>query len=83
MALSIKDYTIIKVPQAVHHQTDVRYGKSNGIPESCISVILVRWILFRSASPWDELDLDGILGKADQLVKSLGTCRYLGIADLP
>ena len=30
MALSIRDYTIIKVVQATHHQGDVIYGTSRG-----------------------------------------------------
>ena len=31
MALSIRDYTIIKVVQATNNQDDVRYGTSRGI----------------------------------------------------
>ena len=31
MAVSIRDYTIIKVVQASPHQGDIRYGKSRGI----------------------------------------------------
>ena len=30
MAVSIRDYTIIKVVQASHHQGDIRYGESRG-----------------------------------------------------
>ena len=43
----------------------------------------VSWTLFRSSGPWDKLDLDAILGKGDQLFKSLGKFRYLGMEDLP
>ena len=31
MALSIRDYTIIKVVPTTHHQGDVRYGTNRGI----------------------------------------------------
>ena len=37
MALTTKDYTIIKVVQATHHQVDVRYGTCRGIHCSYIS----------------------------------------------
>ena len=70
IALSIRDYTIIKVDQATHHQGDVRYGTTRGIECSCTSLISVSWTLFRSPGRWDKLDLDGILGKGDQLFKS-------------
>ena len=83
MALSIDDYTIIKVVQAAHHQGDVRYGTSRGIQCSCISLISVSWTLVRSPGQWNTLDLNDILGTEDQLFKSLGKSRYLGIEDLP
>ena len=83
MALSIRDYTIIKLVQATHHQDDVRCGTTRGIQCSCMSLISVSWTLFRSPGRWDKLDLDDILGKGDQLFKSLGKFRYLGMEDLP
>ena len=43
MALSIRDYTIMKVAQANHHQGDARYGKSRGMQCSCMSVISITW----------------------------------------
>lgn len=43
----------------------------------------VSWTLFRSLGRQDKIDLDGILGKGDQLFKSLGNFRYLGMEDLP
>ena len=46
---------------------------------ACISCI----ILFKSPDWWDKLDLDGILDIGDQLFKSLGKFRYLGMEDLP
>lgn len=39
--------------------------------------------MFRSPGRWDKLGLDSILGKGDQLFKSVGKCRYLGMEDLP
>ena len=38
--------------------------------------------LFRSLGQWNKFDLDRILGKGDQLFKSLCKYRYLGIEDL-
>ena len=60
MALSIRDYTIIKVVQATHHQCDVRYGGTRGIQCSCMSLMPLSWTLFRSPGRCDKLDLDGI-----------------------
>ena len=48
-----------------------------------MSLITVIWTLFRSPGQWKKLDLDGLLGKGDQLFKSLNRFRYLGIEDLP
>ena len=48
-----------------------------------MSVITVIWTLFRSPGQWKKLDLDGLLGKGDQLFKSLNRFRYLGIENLP
>ena len=57
MALSIWDYTIIKVVQATHHQGDVRFGTSRSIQCSCMSLMLVPWALFRSPDMWDKFHL--------------------------
>ena len=83
MALGANDYIVFLLVQATHQQVDVRYGTYRGIPSSCISLISVRRILLRSLGQWNKLDLDGILGKGDQLFKSFGKFRYLGIEDLP
>ena len=83
MALNIRDYTIIKVVQATHHQGDLRYGTTRSIQCSCMSLMSVSWTLFRSPGRWDKLDLDGILGEGDQLFKSLCKFRYHGMKDLP
>ena len=79
--LSARDYIIIKVIQATHHQGAVKYGKSRGIQCSCMCLISV--ILFRSPGQWNKFDVDDILGKGDPLLKFLGHFRYLGIEDLP
>ena len=47
-----------------------------------MSLITVIWTLFRSPGQWKKLDLDGLLGKGDQLFKSLNRFRYLGIENL-
>ena len=79
----MRDYTIIKVVQATHHQGDVRYGISTGMQCSCMSLVSLRWTLFKSPALWDKFDLDWILGKGDQLFKFIGKFRYLGTEDLP
>ena len=48
MALSIRDYSIIKAVKAAQHQGDVRYGTSRGMQCSCMSLMSVTWTLFRS-----------------------------------
>ena len=48
-----------------------------------MSLISVTWILFRSPGMWDTFDLDCVLGKVDQLSKSIGKFRYLRMEDLP
>ena len=78
MALSIRDYTIIKVVQATHNQGDVRYGINRGIQCSCMSLMPITWILFISPGLWDKFDLDSILAKGDQFFKFIGKSRYLG-----
>ena len=39
MELNIRDYTIIKVAPATHHQDDIIYGASRGIKYSCMSLV--------------------------------------------
>lgn len=58
MALSIRDCTIIKVVQTAHHQGDVRYSTSRGIPCSCIYLMIVAWTSFKSPDLLDKFDLD-------------------------
>ena len=83
MAVSIRDYTIIKVVQDSHHQGDIRYGESRGIQCSCMSFMSVSWELFKSPGMWDNFDLDCILARGDQLFKFIGKFRYLVVEDLP
>ena len=83
MAVSIRDYTIIKVVQASHHQGDIRYGESRGIQCSRMSFMSVSWKLFKSPGMWDNFGLDCILARGDQLFKFIGKFRYLGVEDLP
>ena len=82
MALSIRDYTIIQVALATHHQGDVRYGTSR-LQCLCILLILASWTFFRSPGLWSKLDWDAILDKWNLFFKSPGKFRYLGIEDLP
>ena len=56
MALSILDYTIIKVVQATHHQVDVTYGTNKEC--SFMFFMSVTWKLFRSPGLWDKFGLD-------------------------
>ena len=75
MELSMRDYTIIRLVQATHHQGDVRHGTDMvhlGVQCSCMSLISLSWILFKSPGLWDKFDLDCILGKGDQLFKFIG-----------
>ena len=83
MSLSIRDYTLIKVVQASHHQGDVKYGVSRGIQCSCMSLISVSWTLFKSADLWNNFDLDCILGKGSQLFKYIAKFKNLGAEGLP
>ena len=83
MALSIRDYIIIKVVQVTHHQGDVRYGTSRGIQCSCMSLMSFTWTFYRSTGLWHKFDLDSILHKGDHLFKFTGKFRYLGMEDLP
>ena len=75
MALRIRDYTILKVVQATHHQGDVRYCTFRGIQCSCISLMSITWVLFRSLDLWDKFDLDSILGKEDHCLNLLENLR--------
>ena len=43
MLLSIRDYTLINVVQASHHEVYVRYGASMGMQCACMSLISVSW----------------------------------------
>ena len=60
MALGIRDYMIIKVVWAIHHQGDVRYGTSRSKQGSCMSLIIVNWALFKSPGVWDKFDINCI-----------------------
>ena len=59
MALSIRNYTIIKVVQATHYQGDIRYSTFRG--KQCIYLISVSWTLFKPPGLWDKFDLDSML----------------------
>ena len=83
MALSIRDYTIIKVVQATHHQDDVRYSISRGIQCSYMSLMSVTWTMFKSPGIWDKFDLDCILSEGNQLFKFIGKFRYFWREGLP
>ena len=39
--------------------------------------------LIKSISRWDGIDFDQILGKSDELFKSLNKFKLLGVEDLP
>ena len=67
MLLSIRDYTIITVVQASHHQGDVRYGASMVIQWLCMSLISVGWALLKSPDLWNNFNLDSILEKYWQI----------------
>ena len=73
MALSIRDYTIIKVVQATTVMSDTVH---QGVFNAHVSLVSVSWILFRSPGLWEKFDLDCILGKEDQL-SSLGNLDIL------
>ena len=40
----------MKVVQAIHHQGDIRYGILRGMQCSCMSIMSLCWILFKSES---------------------------------
>ena len=71
-----------KVVQTTNHQDDVRYGTSMDIQCSCMSLNSVTGTLFKSTGLWDELDLDCILSKDNQLFKFIWKFRYLGMERL-
>ena len=79
MALSIRDYPIIKAVKAAHHQGDVRYGTSRGMQCSCMSLMSVTWTLFKFPGIWDKFDVDSILRKRDHLFNVIGKFRYLRV----
>ena len=79
MALSIKDFIIIKIVQAICHQGDVRYSIFRVVYCSCLFLTSVGWTLLKSPGHWGKFDLDCILGKGDQLFEYIGKFRYLGI----
>ena len=83
MALRIRDYTIARVAQTTHHESDVTYGASRRVKCSYISLISATWALLKSSGLWYKFDLAYISGKRDQLFKFIGKFRYLGIKDLP
>ena len=66
MALSIKNNAVVKVVQGTHRQGNVRYGTCRGIQCSCMPLMPVTWILFKSPGIWNKFDLDCILCKGDQ-----------------
>lgn len=42
VTLSTRDYAMVKVVQATHHEGDVRYGVFRGIQCSCMSLISLK-----------------------------------------
>ena len=58
MALTSRDYLIVKVVQSPNHQGDVRYGTSRGIHCSCMSLVSLSLTLFRFPGLWDTFDID-------------------------
>ena len=78
MTLRIRNYTIIKVVQATHHQSDVRYGIYRGIKCSCLSHMSITWTMFKSPGKWDKFDLNCILCGGDLLFKFIGKFSYTG-----
>ena len=81
MALSIRDYPIIKAAKAAQHQGDVRYNTSRCMQCSCMSLVSDTWALFTSPAIWDKFDLDSILRKRDHLFEVIGKFRYLRVED--
>ena len=69
MALSIRDYTIIKVIQVTHHQGDVRFCRSRVIQWSFVSLISVSWTFVKYLGLWNKFDLDYILRRGYQMFK--------------
>ena len=74
---------ISKIAQGTHHQGGIRYGTSTSIQCLCMSLVVVCWSLIKSISRWDGIDLDRILGKGDELFKSLNKFKLLEVEDLP
>ena len=78
MALCNFDTRIVKVVQVTHHQADIRYGMSKGIP-----VLMYVTYVGLLDIIWDSFDLDCILEKGDFLFTSLNNYRYFRMEDLP
>ena len=55
MALSLRDYIIIKAVQSTLHQGNVTYGRTKGIQYSCMSLTSVSLTLFKSPGRWDKV----------------------------
>lgn len=77
------NFTIIKIIQASYYQADSRYGASQVIQCSCMSIMSISWTLFKLLHFWNLIDLDSISQKGDELLKSFNEFRYLGVEDLP
>ena len=74
---------MIKVVQASHRQGDIRYDTSRDKECSCMPLMSVSWIFFKSPGLWDKFELGCILARGDQLFKSVCKFRYRGVLDLP
>lgn len=48
-----------------------------------MSIMSISWTLFKLLHFWNLIDLDSILQKGDELLKSFNEFRYLGVEDLP
>ena len=62
---------ISKVFQGTHHKEDILYGTTAGVECMFISFMGDCWSLIKTISRWDGNDLDWILGKCDEFLKSL------------
>ena len=61
----MRHFTVFRVVQTTHHQSEVRFGASRGIQCSRMSLVSVGWTLFKYPGLWDKCNLDYILGKGD------------------
>ena len=73
---------ILKVVQVSHHQGDIRYGATSGIQCSYMSLMSICCSHFKSPVYWDSNNLNSILGKGDNLLKSINRFCFLGTEDL-